>query len=234
MDCVFCSTVYRLKFAAISLRMPIRLAIAEDNSFALKSILDKLSPGADMEVKHTATNGKRLLECLKADAVVDVVLMDIQMPVQDGIETTRQLTAVYPQIKVIMLTTFDDDEKIFQAILAGASGYLLKEESAAIIHQSIRETMEGGAPMSPGIALKVLRLLRNPIRSAIERQNFGLTAREVELLEQLKNGLTYDQIAANLFISNGTVRKHIENIYRKLQVNNKVEAVQKAAQNRIV
>lgn len=212
----------------------MRIAIAEDNSFALKSILDKLASDHDAQVKYTAFQGEQLLDDLRKDANVDVVLMDIQMPGLGGIETTRQLTQKYPQIKVIMLTTFDDDEKIFQAIMAGASGYLLKEESAEVIHKSILETLEGGAPMSPAIALKVLRLLRNPINKAQPQEDFGLTAREVELLEQLKNGLTYDQIAANLFISNGTVRKHIENIYRKLQVNNKVEAVQKAAQHRLV
>lgn len=214
--------------------MPVRIAIAEDNSFALKSILDRLSALPDMHVKHTAFQGEQLLDELRKDANVDVVLMDIQMPVLDGVAATRHVTQKYPQVKVIMLTTFDDDEKILQAIMAGASGYLLKEESAASIQSSIHEVLEGGAPMSPAIALKVLRLLRNPIHTTQPRQDFGLTAREIELLEQLKNGLTYDQVAANLFISNGTVRKHIENIYRKLQVNNKVEAVQKAAQHRLV
>lgn len=214
--------------------MPVRIAIAEDNSFALKSILDKLGSIPGMHVKYTAYQGEQLLDDLRKDANVDVVLMDIQMPGLGGVETTRQLTQKYPQVKVIMLTTFDDDEKIFQSILAGASGYLLKEESAGTIHKAIVETLEGGAPMSPAIALKVLRLLRNPIGTTQAKEEFGLTVREIELLEQLKNGLTYDQIASNLFISSGTVRKHIENIYRKLQVNNKVEAVQKASQHRLV
>jgi len=103
-----------------------------------------------------------------------------------------------------------------------------------MLSRSIKETNAGGASMSAAIAYKALKLLRNPIAHTIQKQDFGLTAREIELLEQLKSGLTYDQVAANLFISSGTVRKHIQNIYGKLQVNNKTEAVQKAVQNRLV
>lgn len=214
--------------------MPVRIAIAEDNSFALKSILDKLAAISNAKVKHTAPDGEQLLSNLRKETTIDVILMDIQMPVLDGIEATRKVKQLYPQIKIIMLTTFDDDEKIFQAIMAGASGYLLKEENAKTIEAAISECMEGGAPMSSGIALKVLQLIRNPLTLKNSQEDFGLTPRELELLEQLKNGLTYDQIASNLFISSGTVRKHIENIYRKLEVNNKVEAVQKASQHRLV
>jgi len=214
--------------------MSIRIAIAEDNSFALKSILDKLAPVAGFQVKYIAHDGEQLLDNLRKDTHIDVILMDIQMPVMDGIEATRRVKQKYSQVKVIMLTTFDDDEKIFRAIMAGASGYLLKEENAEVIKQAITESIEGGAPMSPGIALKVLQLIRNPLPEKTTHKDFGLTGRELELLEHLKNGLTYDQIAANLFISSGTVRKHIENIYRKLQVNNKIEAVQKATQHRLV
>lgn len=213
--------------------MPIRIAIAEDNTFALKAIVEKLR-APEFIIKHKAFDGKELLQVLQLDAVVDVVLMDIQMPELNGIEATRQLTQKYPHIKVIMLTTFDDDEKILEAIMAGASGYLLKEESAEMLTRSIKETNAGGASMSAAIAYKTLKLLRNPMAHAIQKQDFGLTAREIELLEQLKSGLTYDQVAANLFISTGTVRKHIQNIYSKLQVNNKTEAVQKAVQNRLV
>lgn len=213
--------------------MPIRIAIAEDNTFALKAIVEKLQT-SEFIIKHKAFDGKELLQALQRDAVVDLVLMDIQMPELNGIETTRQLTQKYPHIKVIMLTTFDDDEKILEAIMAGASGYLLKEESAEMLTRSIKETTAGGASMSAAIAFKTLKLLRNPLAHTIQQQDFGLTPREIELLEQLKSGLTYDQAAANLFISAGTVRKHIQNIYCKLQVNNKTEAVQKAVQNRLV
>ena len=212
---------------------PIRIAIAEDNTFALKAIVEKLRT-SELTIKHMAFDGRELLQLLQQDAIVDVVLMDIQMPGLNGIETTRQLIQKYPHIKVIMLTTFDDDEKILEAIMAGASGYLLKEESAEMLTRSIKETSAGGASMSAAIAYKTLKMLRNPITHTNQKEDFGLTAREIELLEQLKSGLTYDQVAVNLFISSGTVRKHIQNIYGKLQVNNKTEAVQKAIQNRLV
>lgn len=211
-----------------------RIAIAEDNTFALKAVAEKLGRHKEFVIKHLAFDGNDLLQALQKDSNIDLVLMDIQMPTLNGIDATRQLTQKYPHIKVIMLTTFDDDEKILEAIVAGASGYLLKEEPADVLIRSIKETVGGGASMSAAIAYKTLKLLRNPLNRAISRQDFGLTQREIELLEQLKSGLTYDQVAVNLFISTGTVRKHIQNIYSKLQVNNKTEAVQKAIQNRLV
>jgi DNA-binding NarL/FixJ family response regulator len=135
----------------------------------------------------------------------------------------------------LKLTTFDDDENIFKAIMAGANGYLLKEENSENLRQSVIETLSGGAAMSAGVALRVLNLLRNP--PSLQTQNtedYGLTKREIELLQQLKGGLSYEQIATNLFISYGTVRKHIENIYRKLQVSNKLSAVDLATKNKLI
>ena len=213
--------------------MPIAIAIAEDNSFALKSCLQKIGEHPSFKVAVTATNGEELVKFLEKIAV-DVVLMDIQMPVMDGITCTKAVKKLHPQVKVIMLTTFDDDEKIFEAIMAGASGYLLKEETAEVLQQAVTDAMGGGAAMSAGIALKVLNMVRKPIeeRPVTPVTDYGLTKRELEILEQLKNGLGYEQIAANLFISYGTVRKHIEHIYRKLEVTNKVDAVQRANNNR--
>lgn len=212
----------------------IHLAIAEDNTFAMKAILQKVSLMPEARVKIKAFDGRELMEALAKDAVIDLVLMDIQMPVMDGIETTRLLKQKYPQVKVVMLTTFDDDEKIFEAILSGASGYLLKDESAESIVNAIQQSMNGGAPMSAGIALKVMNLVRHPLQPGKPPEDFGLTKREIELLEQLKNGLSYEQAAQNMFISLGTVQKHIQNIYSKLHVNNKVAAVQKATVNRLI
>lgn len=212
----------------------IRLAIAEDNTFALKAIIEKLKTMPGMVVKITAFDGVELLQALQKDPIIDIVLMDILMPELNGIETARQVKRQYPQMKVIMLTTFDDDEKIFESILAGASGYLLKDESAEKITAALQDAMEGGAVMSPAIALKTLNLIRNPLNTTVSQDDFGLTKREFELLQQLKSGLRYDQVAANLCISIGTVQKHITNIYGKLQVNNKVEAVQKATLHRLI
>lgn len=211
----------------------IHIAIAEDNQMALKAIEEKLAAYPELVVRLKATNGKILNEHIDGQ-LTDLILMDIDMPMMNGIDATKEIKKRFPQIKVLVLTTFDDDEKIFDAIMAGASGYLLKEEPKDNIYKAIVETMEGGAAMSPIIAMKALNLIRTPIVSHIPRQDFGLSPREIELLEQLKNGLTYDQLATNMFISVGTVRKHIENVYRKLQVNNKTNAVKVAMDNRLI
>jgi DNA-binding NarL/FixJ family response regulator len=214
--------------------MTIKIAIAEDNSFALQGLISRLSKYPDIIIKSITKNGQELLDYLAQNHNIDIVLMDLQMPEMDGIKATEVVKTKYPQIKVLILTTFDDDENIFNAILAGASGYLLKEDDGTEIYQAITDTVSGGAAMSPVIALKTLQLIRQPLNQTQKTENFGLTEREVELLIQLKNGLTYEEVANNLHISYHTVRKHIENIYRKLQVNNKMEAVKKASANRIV
>ncbi|OAQ41811.1 DNA-binding response regulator [Pedobacter psychrophilus] len=217
-----------------NIKLPVNIAIAEDNSFALKACLDKLAPHAEFKVVMNAFNGEELLQNINKKPV-DLILMDIQMPSMNGIDATRLVKQNHPHLKILMLTTFDDDENIFKAIMAGANGYLLKEENSDNLRQSIFETLSGGAAMSAGVALRVLNLLRNPpSQHQSNVQDYGLTKREIELLTQLKNGLSYEQIATNLYISYGTVRKHIENIYRKLQVNNKVNAIDVATKNRLI
>lgn len=214
----------------------IRIAIAEDNTFLQKAIIEKLSFYDDLVCRFTALNGKELLDKLEANPNIDLIIMDIEMPKMNGIEATFSVKSKYPHIKIIMLTIFDNDERIFDSIKAGADGYLLKEVKSGELHKGILETMEGGAAMTPSIALKTLKLLRNPIenRNPATAIDVALTSRETEVLEQLSKGLNYNQIAANLIISTGTVRKHIENIYSKLQVHNKMEAVEKARHNNII
>lgn len=214
--------------------MTIKLAIAEDNSFLLKAIKDKLSLYPDLELKFHGFNGEELLEKLEKDSNVHLILMDIEMPKMNGIEAVALVSQKYPQIKTIMLTVFDDDESIFKAIQAGANGYFLKEVDPPTLYQGILDTLEGGAAMTPSIALKTLKLLRNPPKFEEAKEEISLTAREIEILEQTAKGLNYNQIGENLFISPKTVRKHLENIYGKLQVHNKMEAVQKAVKNRII
>ncbi len=214
--------------------MPIHIAIAEDNNLALRALQSRLDKYPELIVASTAKNGKELLRNLQKNHSIDLVLMDLQMPEMDGIAATEALKAKYPNIKVLILTTFDDDENLLKAILAGASGYLLKEDTGTEIFQAIMDTISGGASMSPVIALKTLQLIREPLSKEKNHESLPLTKREVELLTQLKNGLTYEEIASNLHISYHTVRKHIENIYRKLQVNNKMEAVKKASDKRIL
>ena len=214
--------------------MSVKLAIAEDNSFLLKAILDKISIYPDLEVKYHANNGLELLERLDKDPNVHLILMDIEMPKMNGIDTIEKVSQKYPQIKTLMLTVFDDDENIFKSIQAGANGYFLKEVDPPTLHQGILDTLDGGAAMTPSIALKTLKLIRNPPHFEEKKEEISLTNREIEILEHTSKGLNYNQIGENLFISPKTVRKHLENIYQKLQVHNKMEAVQKAVKNRII
>ena len=216
--------------------MNIKIAIADDNSFLIQTVKEKLSFFEDLKVKFSGMNGSDLLEKLEENHNIDIILMDIEMPVLNGIETTEIVKQKYPHIKIIMLTVFDNDENIFNAIKAGADGYLLKEVNAKDLYDGIKSTLSGGAAMNPSIALKTLKLLRDPfeIENKSEKEDIKLTDREVEVLEQLSKGLSYNAIADNLILSVGTVRKHIENIYKKLQVHNKLEAVQKAKKNKLI
>ena len=214
----------------------IKIALADDNTFLIKTAQEKLSFFEDFAVKFTAINGVELLEKLDQNHNVDLILMDIEMPKMNGIEATYAVKQKYPQIKIIMLTVFDNDENIFKSIKAGADGYLLKEVSPKDLQQGILDTMNGGATMTPSIALKTLKLFRDPIAfdTVVNPDDIKLTTREIEVLEQLSKGLKYNLIADNLFLSVGTVRKHIENIYTKLQVHNKLEAIQKARDNKLI
>ena len=216
--------------------MNIKIAIVDDNNFLINTVKEKLSFFEDLNFKFSAINGSDLLNKLEGNHNLDLILMDIQMPVLNGIEATDIVKQKYPHIKIIMLTVFDNDENIFNAIKAGADGYLLKEINAKDLHDGIVETLNGGAAMNPSIALKTLKLLRNPIdiENQNDKEDIQLTKRETEVLEQLSKGLSYNLIAENLILSTGTVRKHIENIYRKLQVHNKLEAVQKAKRNKLI
>jgi len=216
--------------------MSVRIAIVDDKIFLSKAVAEKLSFFEDFKLKFIAAHGADLLTKLDENSNIDLILMDIEMPVLNGIEATALVKQKYPQIKIIMLTVFDNDEHIFNAIKAGADGYLLKETSPDILEKGIRETLSGGAAMNPSIAMRTLKLLRNPesISNLQEREEISLSSREIEVLEQLSKGLSYTKIAENLFLSPSTVRKHIENIYKKLQVHSKIEAVEKARQNNII
>jgi DNA-binding NarL/FixJ family response regulator len=214
----------------------IKVAIVDDNTFLQKAVQDKLDFFDDIDIKFKAMNGEDLVLKLEKNHNIDLILMDIEMPKMNGIEATEAVKNKYPQIKIIMLTVFDNDENIFKSIKAGADGYLLKEVNPEELHNAIKETLNGGAAMTPSIALKTLKLLREPVvfDHSIPRDEVVLTTREIEVLEQLSKGLKYNAIAENLFLSAGTIRKHVENIYTKLQVHNKLEAIQKAKNNKLI
>ncbi|MFY7665084.1 response regulator [Flavobacterium sp.] len=216
--------------------MMIRIAIADDNAFLVKSTVEKLQFFEDFTVKFTAKDGAEIVKKVTENANIDVILMDIEMPGTDGIEAAHAIKQRFPQIKIIMLTVFDNDENIFNAIKAGADGYLLKEIDPEELHKKILETYNGGAAMHPSIAFKTLKLLRNPTlaENFENREEITLSARETEVLEQISKGLNYINIAENLFLSPSTVRKHIENIYGKLRVHSKLEAVEKARRNNLI
>lgn len=214
----------------------IKIALVEDNPFFTKALLEKLSFFDDIQVRFCAANGQEAVEEITADKYLDLILMDIEMPVMDGIETTHKIKQQAPQVKIIMLTVFDNDDLIFNAIKAGADGYLLKDVDAKTLYKGIQDTLQGGAAMTPSIALKTIKLLQNPIYEgeAESNEELKLSERELEVLLQISNGLSYTQIAENLFVSPSTIRKHTENIYKKLQVNSKLEAIEKARQNRLL
>lgn len=212
----------------------IKIAIAEDITKLAEALKEKIEFGVEFKISSISSNGKELIERLEKNHAVDMVFMDINMPVMNGIEATEVIASRWPNIKVVMCTVFDDDQNIFDAIMAGASGYILKDEPPAKVHRAIYEAIEGGAPMSQMIAKKALSLLRNGMPRQEVSEDFELTKRELEVLEQIAKGLSYDQISDNLFISYGTARKHVENIYKKMKVHNKIEAIEKAKKGGIL
>ena len=208
--------------------MKIRLGVVDDNPLLIRSVVERLKNHNVIDCIFTVSNGKQLINHLEHE-VPDILLMDLQMPEMDGIEATTVVKEKHPSVKVIILSVLDDEDKIFKAIQAGANGYLLKEGSSENLINGILEIMDGGAPMSPSIANKALKILREAkFETPKQKEDIELTNRETEVLEELCHGFYIKEIADNLFISAGTVRKHIENNYQKLEVHNKVEAVQKA------
>jgi DNA-binding NarL/FixJ family response regulator len=209
----------------------IRVLLFEDSTDLAES-LGELMKGTD-DIRLVAHYGN----AHKADRHVayhqpDVVLMDIDMPVENGLQGLRTIRAAGSGVLVIMFTVMEDNEHVFQAICHGASGYLLKQTPPERILEAIRESMGGGAPMTPSIARKVLTLFALPFAKGDDLQR--LTAREHDVLSLLVRGHSYKMAAAQLDIGVETLRFHIKNIYAKLHVNSKSEAVAKALQNRVV
>ena len=164
----------------------------------------------------------------------DVILMDIEMPETNGLEGIRKIRQINADVKIIVLTVFEDNQNVFDAICSGANGYLLKKSSPTQIVEAILDVLEGGAPMTPSIANKVLKLLADSNLSVQQKNDYGLTKREKEILHSLVNGNSYKMIAAEQDITIDTVKSHLKKIYQKLQVHSQTEAVAKALKNRIV
>ncbi len=210
----------------------IKILLYEDNA-PLREGLSMLFNGTDgFTVAGAFANCKHVIEEV-AQLQPDVVLMDIDMPGVDGIAGLKLLKSQFATTKVVMLTVFDDNQKVFEAIKAGADGYLLKKTPPAKLLESVLDVCQGGAPMTSSIARQVLQLFVPPSEAA-PGMVYPLSDREKQVLQALVNGYSYKMIAAELYISLETVRSHIKKIYEKLQVNSKSEAVTKAHRDKIV
>lgn len=221
--------------------MPIRIAIVDDKQINRTTVKDKIAQYKEIELVLVAKNGHDFLEQLRQLPKAkhpQVTLMDLEMPIMDGIQTISQSTATYPDVKFIVLTVFEDDEKIFEAIKAGAGGYLLKDDSAVNIIDAITSVVEyNGIPMSPSIARKTMELLKHapaPVATAKTEAEPILTDREMEILKEMVTGKNYKAIGEKLFISPLTVRKHTANIYDKLHVNSRAQIINLAHKNKWV
>lgn len=209
----------------------IKIVIYDDNASRRES-LDLLLQSYNDFIVQGAFNDCSNVEVEINRLQPDIVLMDIEMPNVDGISGVKIINRLFPNVKVIMQTVFEDDEKIFDALRFGASGYILKKTDPNKIIEAIREVMNGGSPMTPSIATRVLKFFRD--KGAVDTQNFGLTTREMDILQHLVDGKSYKMISSDLNISYHTVNSHVKKIYDKLQVNSVSEAVSKALQQKII
>jgi len=224
--------------------MITRVGIVDDKSINRNTVEQKLKGYHEIEITLQAGNGKDFLEKLKAMPATErphVVLMDLDMPIMDGIETIRLATVAYPEIKHIVLTIFEENDKIFDAIRSGASGYLLKDDKAVNIIDAITNVVEfNGIPMSPAIARRAMNLMLGAKQNESAQKekeaavDLGLTERETEILKELASGSSYTVIGEKLFISPLTVRKHVSNLYEKLHVNNRTQVLNLAQKNNLI
>lgn len=206
----------------------MKILLYEDNPLLRESISSLLQLQDGFELVLNKEHANEVLEDIKG-ARPELILMDIEMPGQSGIEAIAQIRKNAINIPVIILTVFEDNENVLKAIQAGASGYLLKKHISNKLFESIQEVMEGGAPMSPSIAKMVVSSMQKN-----HRNDYQLTEREKSILSELSKGNSYKLIAAHFDISIDTVRTHIKHIYDKLQVHSQTEAVSKAINEGLV
>ncbi|MEO0558231.1 MAG: response regulator transcription factor [Bacteroidota bacterium] len=210
---------------------PVRLALVEDHPGLRDRVVQQLAYFDAVDLDLVSESGEAFLADLEVrdrsgQPLPQVVLMDIEVPGPDGIETTRQLSTLWPSIDVLMLTVFEDEDRIFRAIQAGASGYLLKDAGPERIVQAVLEVVDGGAPTSPLVARKLLGYVKQ--QAAPHVMPFSLTKREQDVLSHLIEDATEKRIAEQLGVSPHTIRTHVKNLYRKLQVHSRAQAVRVA------
>src|SRR5438876_3520970 len=216
--------------AKSTLTRPIIVWLIEDNHSFRHTIVRVLNQAQDLECAHNFASSEEALDELTRGAVPDVILLDVELPGLNGLEAVKRIKSISPSTRVIMLTVFDDHDKIFKAICAGASGYLLKTSPMEKIIESIREAQDGGAPMTPRVARSVLDMF---MRTSSPHQDYGLTTREQSILELMTKGLIKKEIADRLSVSYHTVDTHLRNIYAKLHVHTRTGAVSKALKERL-
>jgi DNA-binding NarL/FixJ family response regulator len=211
--------------------MEIKILLYDDNEALRESVTAMIADEPDFLLQAAISNAETVETDIKA-LQPDVILMDIDMPAVNGVEAVKRIRTILPHLPVIMLTVFDDNENIFNAICAGASGYILKRYASVEIPSAIRNVLSGGAPMTGTIARKVLAMI--PVAKSRDQERSDLSVREKEILQHLVQGFSYKMIAADLNISLDTVRFHIKKIYDKLHVHSATEAVSKAIKNKLV
>jgi DNA-binding NarL/FixJ family response regulator len=212
-------------------RNVIKVALYEDNLTLRTSLAHLLQSSEEFEFLGAYGSPIEILQNCK-NALPHVILMDVDMPHMNGIEATKLVKESYENVNILILTVFEDRDKLFSALQAGASGYLLKKSKIIEIIEAIHEIYNGGSPMTPAIARKVLEFFAQP--KVVKNTENSLSDRELDILKCLVDGDSYKMIASNCYISMGTVRSHINNIYKKLHVNSKSEAVVKALKDRLV
>ena len=213
----------------------IRIGIIDDQEIFRQGMKMILSSQEDMEVVGEGATGLEAYR-LCEERSLDLLLMDIRMPVMDGVEATRRIKRDFPRVRVIILTTFDEDEYIFQAIKFGASGYLLKDAPPAKIIEAIREVRGGGALMQPNIAARVVEKFRSMEKDTgeVDPRIKSLTAREMEIVQLIGEGKNNREIAGELFITEGTVKNHISSILVKLDLRDRTQLAIFAVKNRLL
>ncbi len=210
----------------------IKLGIIDDKPDVRKGLMQVFGLFDEIEVVLEGKNGEMGVDLVKMGKnLPHLILMDVEMPGIGGIEATKQIKAVKPDIKILMLSVANDENYLKQALVAGADGYLLKGEQPLKIIQLIKDTLDGRVSMSPEMADKTLEILRNSNQEKLSPTAFKISPRELEVLKALCSGKSYQVAAKDLFISPQTVRSHTENIYRKLNVHSKVEASKIAFDN---
>lgn len=207
------------------------VGIIEDNESLRESVALLLEMNGRYQVVLSAGDCSDILQQLETTLPL-MLLMDIDMPGMNGIEGVRLIKEHFPAIQVIMFTVFEDDDKIFDSLMAGANGYILKRNQPARIVEALRELQDGGAPMSPGIVQRVMQMFRDT--QARPKISFQLSKREMDILNGLVKGQTYKEMANELFVSVETVRTHLKNIYEKMHVHSKAEAVATALRNKLL